>query len=463
MFIPDEIKEEIKTRINIVVVISRNVTLKQQGRNFVGSCPFHTEKTGSFTVSPEKQIYHCFGCGEGGDVYKFLTKFTGRPFPQVVSELAVEAGITIPDAPEGYTPPRPRLTIPVQKKNDTLKPREISSPEEVWQKQALLLVLRCHKALLANNEQLAWLELRGISISAVKRFKLGWLGKEDYQAYHEWGFKPEKNKKQNWRKIWLPKGITIPWFIDNEIHRIRIRRDLVPDGDKFGRYIIVKGSGNATMIIPRADNRTDTAMIAIEAELDAIAVADIAGDLITVIGNGNTTAKPDINALKILKNSPHILCAFDFDTAGEKTSDEWQDNLREAISWPVPEAKDPGEYVKDHGGDIRAWILAGLPPGLRISRKVQEQDSGSVKQKEAETSKEGKPLYISIDTKCGRLVHITGDRETYRKMEEEGKIVFSKKEVERSTAFQKDGGDPSLLIDIKEIFGGGRIKERIEL
>jgi len=102
MYISDEIKEDIKDRIDIVAFISRYVTIKKQGRNFVGCCPFHTEKTGSFTVSPEKQIYHCFGCGSGGDVIKFLLEFSGRPFPLVMIDLAAEAGISIPDPPEGY-------------------------------------------------------------------------------------------------------------------------------------------------------------------------------------------------------------------------------------------------------------------------------------------------------------------------------------------------------------------------
>jgi hypothetical protein len=129
----------------------------------------------------------------------------------------------------------------------------------------------------------------------------------------------------------------------------------------------------------------------------------------------------------------------------------------------VPEAKDPGEYVQDFDGDIRSWILAGLPPGLRITRKVEPQQLPLYETEKTTDLQKAAPLYISMETKCGREIYITGDKETYRKLEDEGKITFSKKEVERSTAFQKDGGDPSLLIDFKEIFGGSRIIGRKEL
>ena len=74
IFIPEDKILDIKNAADIVAVISEVVHLKKTGRNFVGLCPFHSEKTPSFTVSPEKQIYHCFGCGEGGDVFSFFPR-----------------------------------------------------------------------------------------------------------------------------------------------------------------------------------------------------------------------------------------------------------------------------------------------------------------------------------------------------------------------------------------------------
>lgn len=95
-YIPQEIVEELKHRTNIVDLISEFVTLKKAGRYYVGLCPFHKEKTPSFTVNPEKQIYRCYGCGEGGNVYSFLMKVNNCTFPEAVRHLASRAGVEIP-------------------------------------------------------------------------------------------------------------------------------------------------------------------------------------------------------------------------------------------------------------------------------------------------------------------------------------------------------------------------------
>ena len=96
IFIPEEKKLEIKNTANIVDIVSEVVHLKKTGKNFVGLCPFHSEKTPSFTVSPEKQIFYCFGCGAGGDVFSFLMKNQGLGFPEAERLLANRYGIEIP-------------------------------------------------------------------------------------------------------------------------------------------------------------------------------------------------------------------------------------------------------------------------------------------------------------------------------------------------------------------------------
>ncbi|MEA1970260.1 MAG: DNA primase, partial [Thermodesulfobacteriota bacterium] len=95
-YIPQEKIGEIKSRVNIVDLVSEYVTLKKTGRNFVGLCPFHKEKTPSFSVNPEKQIFYCFGCGEGGDIFAFLMKINGASFAESARYLANKAGIEIP-------------------------------------------------------------------------------------------------------------------------------------------------------------------------------------------------------------------------------------------------------------------------------------------------------------------------------------------------------------------------------
>ncbi len=96
-YIPDEIVEEIRTRSNIVEIISERIQLKKSGVNYKGLCPFHSEKTPSFIVSQGKQIFHCFGCGAGGNVYQFIMQIENIPFPDAVLYLAKRYGISIPE------------------------------------------------------------------------------------------------------------------------------------------------------------------------------------------------------------------------------------------------------------------------------------------------------------------------------------------------------------------------------
>ena len=94
--IPEEKIDEIKDASDIVAVVGETVLLKKAGRNYQGLCPFHAEKTPSFTVSPDKQMFYCFGCGEGGSVFSFLMKQQGLTFPEAVKVLAERAGIALP-------------------------------------------------------------------------------------------------------------------------------------------------------------------------------------------------------------------------------------------------------------------------------------------------------------------------------------------------------------------------------
>ncbi|MFA4988217.1 MAG: DNA primase [Candidatus Omnitrophota bacterium] len=105
MRIPENILEDILSRIDIVELISSYIPLKKAGRNFKANCPFHHEKTPSFTVSPDRQIYHCFGCGESGNAFKFLMRHERMDFPEAVEALAKKAGVILP-AQESAAPSR---------------------------------------------------------------------------------------------------------------------------------------------------------------------------------------------------------------------------------------------------------------------------------------------------------------------------------------------------------------------
>ena len=92
----DEIIEEVRSRTDIVDVISKYVNLQKKGSQYFGLCPFHNEKTGSFSVSPQKQMYYCFGCGAGGNVFSFLMAYENMTFKEAVEDLAPKCGVTLP-------------------------------------------------------------------------------------------------------------------------------------------------------------------------------------------------------------------------------------------------------------------------------------------------------------------------------------------------------------------------------
>src|SRR5205807_10087648 len=105
---PGDAVGELKERLDIVEVVSGYVRLKRQGRNYTGLCPFHAEKSPSFTVSGEKQVWYCFGCSEGGDLIRFVEKAEGLDFPQALELLAGRAGVELESFKSGSRRPRDR-------------------------------------------------------------------------------------------------------------------------------------------------------------------------------------------------------------------------------------------------------------------------------------------------------------------------------------------------------------------
>ena len=105
----DELLEEIRSRNDIVDVVSQYVSLKRKGRNYFGLCPFHNEKSPSFSVSPDKQIFHCFGCNVGGNVFHFIMKIENVSFFESVAILATRAGIELPTVTSGYDEAKTKL------------------------------------------------------------------------------------------------------------------------------------------------------------------------------------------------------------------------------------------------------------------------------------------------------------------------------------------------------------------
>jgi len=150
--IADEIIQEVRDRVDIVELIGRHLTLKKSGRNHVGLCPFHSEKTPSFNVNSDRQSYYCFGCQKGGTVFTFLTEVENLTFPEAVRTLARECGIEIPESREEAR----------------------SSSEALYRANEIAQACYRKALLVRGNPALAYLKARGFGTDAVEKFQLGY-------------------------------------------------------------------------------------------------------------------------------------------------------------------------------------------------------------------------------------------------------------------------------------------------
>ena len=362
---------KVKAGVNIIDLISPKVKLKKTGRNWVGLCPFHAEKDGSFTVCEEKQIYHCFGCGVGGDVIGWLVRFEGIAFPAAVRRLAEMGGVTLPasqsgDRKTGYRvrrgprPPRRKTS------SELLRPRTPAPPAgERWISKASAFVGDAHDDLVADDRVLRWFRRRGIKIRTVRRHFLGVFkgdaGKDRFRPRQSWGLPPERRPDGRLKRLWLPRGVVIPHFdADGRLVRIRIRRN-----DRRLKYYVIPGSGTDTWAV--LSGKPGIAVV--ESELDAMLIHQEAGDLVDVIALGSSATRPDHRTYHALGQAACILMIPDIDRAGLMAARFWATNFEKAVIYPVPLGKDPGDAFAA-GVDIRAWIRAGLPPGWRVGRSL---------------------------------------------------------------------------------------------
>ena len=157
--IPSGFLQELLSRVDIADVVGRHVELKRGGANLMGLCPFHGEKSPSFSVSPVKQFYYCFGCGASGDAIRFLTEYLGLSFIEAVRDLSQGAGLTVPE--EQVSPDE-------RQRRDTLRQRRLSMAE-------LLSRAADHyrSQLRAHPRAVNYLKQRGLTGAIAARFGLG--------------------------------------------------------------------------------------------------------------------------------------------------------------------------------------------------------------------------------------------------------------------------------------------------
>lgn len=173
--IPSETLDAISSRVNAFDVIGRYVQLRKQGRKAIGLCPFHGERTPSFSVDPEKGLWYCFGCSEGGSVYNFLMKIEGLTFPQAVKKLGDEVGIEVVAEEKAD---------PASERRDRLR--------ELLERTAQYYSELLHRSPLGGNAR-DYLKSRGITSETAQRFRLGWAptsGDALLKKLQQAGYKP---------------------------------------------------------------------------------------------------------------------------------------------------------------------------------------------------------------------------------------------------------------------------------
>ena len=178
MYYPDELIEEIRARNDIVDVISGYVRLQKKGSSYFGLCPFHNEKSPSFSVSRQKQMYYCFGCGAGGNVYTFLMEYENFAFQEAVKFLADRAGITLPE--------------PEYSREAKEKAGRRASILEINKKAAMYYYAQLKSR--QGGKAYAYLKGRGLSDDTIRAFGLGYsnmYGADLYQYLKKEGYSEE--------------------------------------------------------------------------------------------------------------------------------------------------------------------------------------------------------------------------------------------------------------------------------
>ncbi|MBN1662009.1 MAG: DNA primase [Deltaproteobacteria bacterium] len=349
--IPENIIEEVRNRADIVSLISEFVTLKKAGRNFLGLCPFHQEKTPSFSVNPDKQIFHCFGCGEGGNVISFLMKMNQMDFPEAVRHLAGKTGVVIP---EKVMTARDKEEIGIRE--------QISRINE----QA---AVHFTKNLFSQAGQSArtYLKKRGMQEATVREFRLGFAldGWRPLKDYFE--------KQQIPLKVLETAGLLIPNTNKDGGFYDRFRGRLIfPIEDVNGRVIAfggrVMGEGEPKYLNSpetplytkgknlyglnrtREDIRKKGYAILVEGYFDLISLWN--AGVRNVIASLGTALTADQVAL-IKRYTHQVVAVFDPDAAGKKALDRsltlFLAGGVHAKAAVLPDGYDPDDYVKTFG------------------------------------------------------------------------------------------------------------------
>lgn len=348
MYYPEELIEEIRERTDIVDLVSSYVNLKKQGSNYVGLCPFHNEKTPSFSVNRNKQIYHCFGCGVGGNAYTFLMEYDSVSFKEAIKILADKAGIVLPDAEESEESKRAA--------NHKKRLQDIHTQAATY-----------YYSLL-NSEQgktgLDYFTSRGLTKETIVKFGLGYTGKGNslYRYLRQKGYTDDElkasglivfderygAKEKFWNRVMFP-------IMDVNNHVIAFGGRVMGDG--LPKYL----NSPETVIFDKSRNlyglnyarrSNDSFILLCEGYMDVISLHQ-AGFTSACASLG--TALTGLQAHLIKKYTNQVIITYDSDGAGVKAAIRAIPILKnEGLSVKVLDMspyKDPDEFIKNLGSE----------------------------------------------------------------------------------------------------------------
>jgi DNA primase len=410
--IPQSFIQDLLSRVDIVEVVGAAVPLKRAGTNLAACCPFHNEKSPSFTVSPTKQFYHCFGCGAHGTAISFLMEYHGMGFIDAVKDLAARAGMTVPE----------------EERTAARSEAEARAPALT---EVLARAARFYKEQLKRSEKaVAYLKGRGLTGEIAARFMLGY-------APDGW---------QNLGAIFgdydAPELVEAGLVIRNEEGRRYDRfRDRImfpivnPRGDIVGFGGRVLGAGEPKylnspetpvfekgrelygLFQARRPIRADNCVIVVEGYMDVVALAQSGvGNAVATLG----TATTPTHVQKLLRQADRVVFCFDGDAAGRRAG--WRAlevSLQALVDGKqvgflfLPDPEDPDSYVRKHGSDaFRALVDGAEPLSRTLIRELASRVDMDTPEGKAAFLKEAEVLVKQIAApNLGRTMRIAVARE----------------------------------------------------
>ncbi|WP_455383640.1 DNA primase [Salinispira pacifica] len=353
MKIPDRIIEEISSRADIVAVVGEYVTLQKRGNRYWGLCPFHTEKTGSFTVSPERDSYYCFGCKKGGSIFNFLMEMEKVSFPEAVEMLGKRTGVAVPSRSSAQNP------------EDDEKARRRDALIELYRR----LAGSFHHLLLSSAQgrrAVEYLHSRGLSPEVIDRFELGYAPADPFWLDKFLRAKGYSAEFLSGSGLFSRRTADRALFADRVIFPIRSRSgDTVAFGGRalssgpeagsgVPKYInspdselFHKGEHLYGMDVALPEIRRSGAFMLVEGYMDVIALHQ-AGVAIAIAPLGTAFTENQARLLRRYASTGYLL--FDADEAGRSAAERAAVVLErqgfEALVVQFPDGKDPAEILE---------------------------------------------------------------------------------------------------------------------